>query len=336
MKKNRGIARFLAGLCLLSVFLAGCKPQKKEELTVYMPDGAPAIAMAGLMAADTKGDGVDYKVVTPALISSKVTNKAEGKNADLCVLPLTAASKLLGDGERYQMLGAVTHGNLYLIAKEDFLFDGLSSLVGKTVGVLQINEVPGLTLKATLQRAQIAYEELKNDGERAENAVNLLAVTGADAVGVANADCFLIAEPAASLQAKKGYRIVGDLQALYGGEKGYPQAVLVAKKSVIAGKAEWLDSFLSSLQGGAAWLQTASGEDIVSTIGDHLEDMSAQTSLQAAALSREVVGRCGIYFTYASECKGEAASFLTDLISVNDMAAAMPAEEFYWQGKKGS
>ena len=31
------------------------------------------------------------------------------KNADLCVLPVNDASKLLGDGAKYKMLGAVTH-----------------------------------------------------------------------------------------------------------------------------------------------------------------------------------------------------------------------------------
>ena len=69
-------------------------------------------------AADTADDGVDYNVVPATAIASKVTYKEEEKNADLCVMPITAASKLLGSGEKYQMLGAVTHGNLYLIAKD--------------------------------------------------------------------------------------------------------------------------------------------------------------------------------------------------------------------------
>ncbi|MFQ7078778.1 MAG: hypothetical protein ACLRSW_13010 [Christensenellaceae bacterium] len=63
------------------------------------------------------------------------------------------------------------------------------------------------------------------------------------------------AEPAASLKvtatanAPKPLSFVGDLQELYGGEKGYPQAVLVAKKSFIQGNGEWINSFISEMEG---------------------------------------------------------------------------------------
>ena len=87
-----------AGAC---VGFVGCKEEIPEaEITVYMPDGAPALALAGLMHADKEDDGVTYRVVAATQIASKVTNEDEAKNADLCVMPVTAASKLLGSGER--------------------------------------------------------------------------------------------------------------------------------------------------------------------------------------------------------------------------------------------
>ena len=136
-----------------------------KSVTVYMPDGAPALALAGLMAKDTEDDGITYNVVSPSLIASKVTNKEESKNADFCVMPITAASKLLGDGSRYEALGVVTHGNLFLISKdgETLTAENMDSLKGKTIGVLNINEVPGLTLKAVLNKYEIPFEELRND-----------------------------------------------------------------------------------------------------------------------------------------------------------------------------
>ncbi len=332
MKKS-WIARFLTGVCFLTVAFASCKPKAAEEVVVYMPDGAPALAMASLMAEDSEGDGADYRVVAASTIASKVTNKEEAENADLCVLPLTAASKLLGNGERYQMLGTLTHGNLYLIAKEGFAFDGLSSLIDKRVGVLQMNEVPGLTFKATLQKAEVAYSEVTNEGEGKEDTVRLLPITGPDAVGVVEADCFLLAEPAATLQKRKGYSIVGDVQALYGGEKGYPQAVLVGKNTLLEERADWVDGFLSKVEKGGEWLLSASGEEIVETVRAHLEDKTSQTSLKADSLTVDVLGRCGIYFTHAQGSEGEVEGFLKDLIAVNNKAAAIPAQEFYWLGK---
>ena len=324
----------LAGVTLLAGFAFGCK-DNQEEITVYMPDGAPALALARLMAEDVAEDGVTYKVVPATMIASKVTNEDNEKNADLCVMPITAASKLLGKGDAYVMLGAVTHGNLYLVAKSgEYNAQNLSSLIGKTVGVLQINEVPGLTFKAVLNAYQIPWQEVKNDGGMVEDKVNLLAITGADAVGSVEADCFMIAEPAATAQSKKGYSIVGDLQQLYNGENGYPQAVLVAKKAFVEENEKWTKEFVSKVEGAATWLQTASGEDIVAAVSSHMEDPQTATSLKAPLLSSAVLGRCGIYFTYAADCKNEVNAFLTAMMAVNSKAAAMPLADFYWSYTK--
>ena len=335
---KRKVSVCLAGLLIAVGFGVGCNGGKIDEgeVVVYMPDGAPALALAGLMAEDTATDGVTYNVGPATAIASKVTYKDEAQNADLCVMPVTAASKLLGNGERYVMLGAVTHGNLYLIASEEveYTADNLSSLIGKKVGVLQINEVPGLTLKATLNKYDIPWQELTNDGTMSADKVNLVAITGADAVGTVEADCFMIAEPAASAQAKKGYSIVGDLQNLYGGENGYPQAVLVAKKSLVEERGDWTKSFVSKVEGAATWLTTASGEDIVAAVSAHMEDEGAVTSLKAPLLSSAVLGRCGIYFTYAANCKAEVEGFLNGMLAVNDKSAAIPAQQFYWEYTK--
>ena len=143
--------------------LASSMHAPEREVTVYMPDGAPALALAKMMSEDTEEDGITYKVVDPTLISTVVKYEDESKNADLCVMPVTAASKLLGKGDRYKMVGVVTHGNLFLISKdgEALSADNLASLQGKTIGVLKINEVPGLTLKAVLNKYNIPYEEVK-------------------------------------------------------------------------------------------------------------------------------------------------------------------------------
>ena len=89
---------------------------------------------------------------------------ATGKNpdAEVCVMPVNAAAKLLGDASVYQMAGVLTHGNLYFLAKEDAAYtrENISDLVGKTIGVLQLNNVPGLTLKACLNGLELPYTDL--------------------------------------------------------------------------------------------------------------------------------------------------------------------------------
>jgi len=335
MKFGRFLARALAivivacGLCF-----SGCKEDVPEgETTVYMPDGAPALALAGVMKDDTESDGVTYRVVAPALIKTKITYSDMDENADFCVLPVTAACKLVGAGTEYKMLGALTQGNLYLISKtaKEYTQENLSDLIGKTVGVLQINEVPGLTLKATLSKHGLPYAELVDGASAQADKVNLKGVADATAID-GSLDCYLLAEPAVSVQVNKnGYTIVGDLQALYSSaEIGYPQAVLVAKTSILQEKAEWTKAFLEKISAAGEWLKSASGEEIVHTVTAHLEDENYATSLKAPLLTADVLARCGVRFSYARDCRADVDSFMSALKSVNANAAVVPNADFYW------
>lgn len=306
------------------------------EITVYMPDGAPALALAKLMQEDTEEDGITYRVVNSDLITSKVTNQEEAKNADVCVMPVTAAAKLLGTGEKYKMLGTVTHGNLYLLAKENVAIteENLDILIGKKVGVLQINSVPGLTFKAMLSDREIAWQELTNDGSMAEDKVNLIAIADASAIGTLEADYFMIAEPAASAQSQKGYSIVGNVQTLYGGENGFPQAALVAKTSLLAEHERWVKSFVEDVKNASAWLTQTDGETLVSTLNAHMEDAAQETTLKAPLLTKTALEGCGIRFTYVASDFEEVNAFLTKLLLINDKATSMPTENFYWDYQK--
>ena len=126
---------------------------------VYMPDGAPALAMAKFMS-ENRTD-CDFEVVDASKIASFVTGATP--QADLCVLPLNAASKLLGTGENYKMLGTVTHGNLYLLSTdENAKIESAAQwkkLEDKKIGTIQINNVPGLTLKLLLKKNGVQYTE---------------------------------------------------------------------------------------------------------------------------------------------------------------------------------
>ena len=141
----------------------------------------------------------------------------------------------------------------------------------------------------------------------------------------------MIAEPAATAQAKKGYQIVGDLQSLYGGENGYPQAVLLAKKTLVEEKTEWVKDFVEKVEVGATWLKGVSGEEIVAAVSAHMEDQDTATSLKAPLLSSAVLDRCGVSFTYAATCSMEVEGFLGEMLAVNSGAAAIPSKAFYWE-----
>ena len=130
-----------------------------KKAKVVMPDGAPALAMAKFMS-ENRADCA-FEVVNANTIATFVTG--ENPEADLCVLPLNAGSKLLGSGEKYKLLGTVTHGNLYLLSTDKNAkienANKLSALLGKTVGTIQMNNIPGLTLKLLLKKNGIKYTE---------------------------------------------------------------------------------------------------------------------------------------------------------------------------------
>ena len=317
MKKIVGfLLAFVSGFALL-----GCERAPENETTVYMPDGAPALAMARLLSEDEEGDGVTYSVVDTSkemkTLLSKLTNVDESKNADFCVLPITAAAQLLGAGERYQMLGIVTQGNLYLLSnsKDATPISGASALVGKTVQVAKINDVPGLTLKAVLNRQGLAWQVVEGEN-KADDKVNLTAAA-------ISPDFELVAEPAVSKRVSAGKSVVvGDLQALYGQENGYPQAVLAGKRAFMDAYPEFTQEFLDKVKDNESWLKTASAETLFSAITSHYDD--GHTPLFGVEnLGAQTVARCGVRFDRGESAKTRIETYLTEV------GYALPNAEFY-------
>lgn len=325
----------VAALCICTLFgVAACNKQK-DGVTVYAPDGAPALAIAPLMenGGDIADTPVSYKVVNASLIQTFVTGKDPA--ADVCILPVNAASKLLGSGETYKMLGTVTHGNLYLLKKsgDDITVDNLSSLVGKTVGVIQLAAVPGLTFKTILNDNAVAFNDLGN-GSPVADKVNLKTMTPEEVLP-SDKTCqyYVVPEPAATTKVTKTdgkLSFAGDLQQLYGGEKGYPQAVIVAKNSLIQENPEFIEGLTKAINDGKKAVQNGeiTFENLVKAINANITEGSV-SSLNAANLNMQVYNNCAINFVPSSECKEEVKSFLAKFIAISPASAATVKDEFF-------
>lgn len=167
-------------------------------------------------------------------------------------------------------------------------------------------------------------------GSRDENAVNLIAVDGNSAGLRSDIDYFVVAEPAASAKVKaiSDLNFVGDIQRLYGGENGYPQAVVVAKNELI--ETDILRKFTDVLSVSYGWLMNddTSIETVVSTIQSHLT-AGLEPTIKTQNLTKEVIKNCGIKFTSATDCKADIVTFMEKLNSVSEASFGTPSDNFF-------
>lgn len=317
--------------------ISACGAADDDDLDVYAPDGAPALALLNAIAKND--DTFDFDVVDAETIQTYVAGAAP--KADICILPVSAAAKLLGTGTVYQMLGTVTNGNLYFLAQDGtpaLTEENLKSeLVGKKIGVVQLNSVPGFTLQAVLADHEIPYQTIESaqaqgDAEKA----NLTAFAPANIMPDGGCDYYLCPEPAASSKiaatasSAKPFAMAGSLQDLYG-EGGYPQAVAVAKKSVIESRKADVDKFIGYLEGSAAYLGTVSPATVIELLDDVRTD-GLTPSFRAENLTAQVIANCSVRFTASAACKETVNTFLQKLIGVKSDSTAIPAEAFFYQG----
>ena len=346
MKKVFSGLMALAMSAAMIAALAACTPENDDTgddgapdppvYTVYAPDGAPALALAN--AIDKTEETFEYHIVASSTIAAQVTGSDPA--ADFCVLPVNAAANLLGTGETYQMLGTVTNGNMYFLTTGDNVpvtKESLSSLTGKTVGVVQLSNVPGLTFQAALKAAGVSYQTLTSETQPASDKVNLKPIQDASS-GVTPAggcDYYLCPEPAASAKVKgtasspDPLKPAGSLQAIYGEGEGYPQAVLVAKTEVIASDAAAVEAMIGYMEGSAQFLANTPAADVVALLdGKYTEGMTP--SLNANNLTDEVIANCSVRFTAAQDCKTAVNAFLAELIAIDPAFTSAVADAFYY------
>lgn len=323
------LIRMLTAL-VLSVFmgvgLVGCGDEM--DIEIYMPDGAPALAMAKLMHDDNEfGVDVDYNVVS----SNNISNYIIQKRADIAILPINAASKILKDGKEYKVLATVTNGNLYIVGNKDI--SSLNDLKNEVVGIFGAGNVPTLTLKYLLSSNNIEYAPTENE-QKIEGKVALQDYVEASylipALNKGDISFGLLPEPAVSklLKMASNFNIELNIQELWEGGS-YPQAVMVAKTKLIENNKKLLDDILDAMVENEEWVinNTSSA---VRAIKDNLED-GVVTSLQSD-ISSTAIANCNIKIRLTTDSNeiNRMKSYLEKIRSVNSSAIGNYTDNLFY------
>lgn len=200
MKKLLSLLMAFALVIVSAFALTGCSRNYEGEIKIYMPDGAPALAFSQLMH---ENNGLEKNATYTVVPASTIQQFVANESATAALLPVNLASKLCGNGEKYRMVSVNTHGNLFIIGSA--AVNTVADLKGKTVAVVNLANVPGLTLKAILNDNGISYTA--DESAKADGNVLLKGVADGPAaaalVKTGQADLALVPEPAATNLGKK-------------------------------------------------------------------------------------------------------------------------------------
>lgn len=328
MKKFIKAAVTAAAAAVAALGFSACG--EHETYKVYMPDGAPAIALSKLM--NDGYSGAEFTVVQSSTIAQRVSKG----DADLAIMPINAAAKLFNDGTDIVMLTVNTHGNLYIIGEGEFTLNGL---VGKKIGVIGQGQVPDLTLKMLLNKSGIEYTAA---ADAAEGKATITYADDASALAPlikqGKVEYGLLGEPAATtLSGKLQKTILADIQEewknAFGGE--YPQACLVAKGDIVKNDERFIEKFVDAVKAADGWAEE-NAEAAVDAVASHVES-GITTSLDKKALTKEVIARCNIRAVTAEDARSTCDTYFSRLAELKtelgtSVLSAVPGDAFYYKG----
>lgn len=305
-----------------------CGGEDENSFTVYVPDGAPAVAIAKFIN-DKENFGTEkdfeYNVVSAKEISGAITVK----KADFVIMPVNTASLLYKESGGYKMAAVITHGNFYFVSS--FAIESVEDLIGKCV-LMPNNEntVPDLTLKSILKENDIEYFTADNkQTEEGKVAISYYS-SGSLVIGnmpASGSDEYvaMLPEPAATaVTAKKSvYSHRLDVQAEYDKvNKSFPQAVLMVKESVANNHTDIVNAMANAFASNVQWVK--SNPDKAVGAVKSVFDATTLTSL-----TEKSIEGCKIYWGGASYEKEAVNAYIAKIREISPDSANLVDDDFY-------
>lgn len=313
---------------LTCVFAAGCGSDQ-TAISIYAPDGAPALAIAKFIN-DGETFGTEKTFEYNVVSATEINNAIIKDKADMVIMPFNDATKIYKKDDNgvddYFMAAVITHGNFYIMSKNEIV--SVNDLIGKVVYVPMRGKVPDLTFKAALKINNIEHVESDApvSGKVAIKYYNQPSEYLPLLKQNQNGDIGLVPEPAATnAKSKMGINIVLDLQELFDKDsKSYPQAVLMVKKSTAENNAALISEISGAFADNVNWVK-GNAAKAVETIKAKFD----ATTLNAATLSAASVENCKIYWQSGAIAKSAVKNYVEKIREIDENSANTVGDEFF-------
>lgn len=325
MKKQILVLTLAVVFCCVLAFSA-CNVNE-QQLSLYVPDGAPALAVASILQSEKIGN---HAVTADILPGDSLLAKCTSGEADVAIVPLNMAAKVCSaPNSNYQIFAITSQGLLYVVGNQQI--EQPSQLVGKQLYSIGQSNTPEFVFKKILSAQNLPFVNMADkDSALDSDKVNFKFEADGSAIiplllsGKAN--FALLGEPAVSnllakaqQQGKDMYRLF-DVQTLWqqatqSANKGYPLSCMIVKKSLLQ-SSSFAKSLFSALQQNKQFLS--------SNLTNLSKLLTENGSLLTVEYTQEIVDRCNIVAIKAKDVKQDVDTYLANF---GAMSSLLPLDD---------
>lgn len=294
-------------LFIIVLSLTACN-NKKDKITVLVPNGTPAIAQSKM---EYEMDSSNYqieRVSGPSPLIAAITSKSH----DIIIAPLNIGANLYNKDAKYQLAGVLTWNNLQIISRSEINLDNFTYSTILAFGEGAIPEMiisylladynpPAIDYSASsAQESFLAFMQNENSMAIVSEPVTTIAKTEIEGLYVYD---------------------LSDLWTEKTSLEKFPQAGVFVKDSI---DDEKIDSYLSSLKSAA--LFTVLNPEETSAF---CEDLDYPYEKQVI---KDSIPLSYISFHYADESIDSIEYFLEMILDFKGelIGDEIPDEDFYW------
>ena len=281
LKTTLAVLMVAALIAAFAVGLAACNDDKDvapDTLQLYVPDGAPALAVAKFIAEKDTLTVAGYKIAVNIVPANQIAAHMAKADGDIVIMPANAGMNLISKGAGYEFVCSNTRGILYMLSLEQGTVTP-ADLAGKKVGCIGEGAVPEYALMTVLEANGVADDvdvRFFADGAAVQAALKAGTI-----------DFGIVGEPAATAGASKGFFTVMDMQAEFNeatdSESGFPMSSTFVSEA-LAGEDGFVEALVAAL------------EDNVDYIAENAAGMTAllQGAGSTSAYPAASIPRCNV------------------------------------------